>query len=65
MGIAKLLEQQTNSAKSWIPAGEIMGAVRVGGLRRDLPESFLCEVCNRWKMMMLSVVLSTGLLLTR
>ncbi len=42
-----------------------MGAVRVV-LRQDLPESFVQEVCNRWKkMMILSVVLSTGLQLLK
>ncbi len=43
-----------------IPRGEIMGAESELVCVKDLP-SRLCEVCNRWKMMMLSVVLSIGL----
>ncbi len=33
-----------------------MGAGPELVLRQDLPGVVLCEVCNRWKMMMLSVV---------
>ncbi len=52
--IIKLLEQQTNSANP-IPAGEIMGAVRVG-IAQDLPESFVRS--NRKMMLLLSSYLS-------
>ncbi len=55
-GIYKLLEQQTNSANP-IPAGEIMGAVRVGIASRFT--RVVCAKCaNRWKIRCFSVVLS-------
>ncbi len=43
---------------TWAGRGEIMGAWSELVLRQDLPES-ASEVCNRWKMMRLSVVLSS------
>ncbi len=55
----KLLEQQTGSLNP-IPAGVKSWVRSELILRQDLPESH-CEVCNRWKkMMILSVVLSIG-----
>ncbi len=59
----KLLEQQTNSA-NLIPAGWNHGCYPSWYCVKIYLSRF-SEVCNRWKMMMLSVVLSIGLRLTR
>ncbi len=59
----RLLEQQTNNANRYLQ-GEIIGAVEVEYCVK-IYESFVQRYFNRRKMMMLSVVLSISLQLTR
>ncbi len=61
--INKLLETNEATALTRLAGGEIMGAGPSWYCVKIYP-SRLCEVCNRWKMM-LSVVLSIGFMVNK